>query len=386
MFKKRYILLSLLLLGAIAMLTIPKCRLVSRMVWYNFADVGDYQIFNARELKAAATPFHFAQSKRNYTPLLDSLHKGDFSKADLPKGDFAKFLAENSTLAFIIIKNDSIIYEKYLNDYDTTSIVPSFSMAKSYTSTLIGCAIADGYIGSTADAVTKYLPEMQANGFDKVTLNHVLQMTSGIDYDESYTNPFADAAEFYYGEQLRNSTLTLKLKNKPGTTFEYTSGNTEILGLILERVLAKTQHKTVTNYLQTKLWQPLGCEFDASWSIDNTGADGIEKTFCCINARARDYAKMGSLFLHKGNWHGQQLVPAAWVENVTKIDTTAGGDTGYSHQWWIPSHERGDFTARGLLGQYIYVNPHKNVVIVRLGANKGSVDWLHWLSDFAEKL
>lgn len=162
----------------------------------------------------------------------------------------------------------------------------------------------------------------------------------------------------------------LKLKGTPGETFEYVSGNTQLLGLILERAL---KNKTVTQYFQEKLWTPLEMEYDASWSIDKK-KQGTEKTFCCINARARDFAKIGRLYLNKGKWNGKQIVSEKWVEESTKVDTRDGSVSFYQYQWWLPS-TTGDFMAEGILGQYIYVNPSKNMVIVRMGKNNGRVNW-----------
>jgi CubicO group peptidase (beta-lactamase class C family) len=261
-------------------------------------------------------------------------------------------------------------YEKYFKGYDKQSIVPSFSMAKSVTSILIGCAIDEGFIKSVDEPITRYIPELVTNGFEKVTIKHLLQMTSGIAFNESYINPFGDAASFYYGRNLRKQITKMQLKHEPGKQFEYVSGNTQLLGLVLERAL---NGKTVTQYLQDKLWTPLEMEYDASWSIDKK-KNGLEKTFCCINARARDFAKIGRLYKNKGNWNGKQLVSQKWVEASTKLDTTDGSADYYQYQWWLPS-KNGDFMAEGILGQFIYVNPTKNLIIVRLGQNYGKANW-----------
>jgi CubicO group peptidase (beta-lactamase class C family) len=243
-------------------------------------------------------------------------------------------------------------------------------MAKSITSILIGCAIDDGLIQSVDEPLIKYIPELEKNGFGKVTINHVLQMTSGLDFSESYINPFGEAASFYYGCNLKHEVSKLKLKAEPGKQFEYVSGNTQLLGLILERAL---KGKTITQYFQEKLWTPLEMEYDGSWSLDRE-EEGIEKTFCCINARARDFAKIGRLYLNKGKWNGKQIVSEKWVKESTTIDMTNGGVDYYKYQWWLPT-ATGDFMAEGILGQYIYVNPSQNLIIVRMGKNNGSVNW-----------
>jgi CubicO group peptidase (beta-lactamase class C family) len=162
----------------------------------------------------------------------------------------------------------------------------------------------------------------------------------------------------------------LKLKGVPGESFEYVSGNTQLLGLVLERAL---KGKTVTQYFQERIWTPLEMEYDASWSIDRKKG-GTEKTFCCVNARARDFAKIGRLYLNKGNWNGKQIVSKEWVEASTKASLKDGSVDYYQYQWWLPS-TTGDFMAEGILGQYVYVNPAKNMVIVRMGKNNGRVDW-----------
>lgn len=243
-------------------------------------------------------------------------------------------------------------------------------MAKSFTSYLIGCAIEDNLITSVNDPVTKYIPELKDNGFDMVTVENLLQMTSGLKFNESYVNPFGHAATFYYGRNLRKATMRLKLEEDPNTRMSYVSGDTQILGLILDRVL---EEKTISQYLEEKLWTKIGMEYDASWSIDKK-KEGLEKTFCCLNARAIDFAKFGRLYLNNGNWEGKQLVSKAWVKQSTKTDTLNGSYKGYQYQWWIPN-DKGDFIAEGILGQFIFVSPSENLIIVRLGKKYGNVNW-----------
>lgn len=345
-----------------ALFLLSSCQL-GRFVVYNFADIKDYKKFPDRPLVPDGPSFSFHTTETGKKPRQVT---GQDGKA-IP---FDQFLADQKTVAFLIIRNDTIQYEQYFRDYDSSSIVPSFSMAKSVTSILIGCAIEDGLIGSVDDTVSHYLPEMAANGYDRVTLKHLLQMTAGVEFLESYRNPFGHAASFYYGRKLRKETLNLTLQREPGQSFAYNSGAPQILGLILDRVLGE---KTVTAYLQERIWTPLGMEYAASWSIDRR-QNGLEKTFCCLNARARDFAKIGRLYLKKGNWNGQQILPQEWVVRSTAVDTTEGSAAHYQYQWWLPSPD-GDFMAEGILGQYTYVNPAKNLIIVRLGKNYGKVNW-----------
>jgi CubicO group peptidase (beta-lactamase class C family) len=336
---------------------LTSCQL-GRFVFYNFADIKDHQKFPSRPLIANKSSFSF-----------QTTNPGKFPK-ELNGIPFDKYLEKNKTVAFLIIKNDTIQYEKYFKGYNKESIVPSFSMAKSVTSILIGCAIDERLIKSVDEPITNYIPELSKNGFDKVTIKHLLQMTSGIKFNESYINPFGDAASFYYGLNLRKSIEKMKLKSEPGKKFEYVSGNTQLLGLVLERAL---NGKTLTSYLQEKIWTPLEMEYDASWSIDRK-KDGLEKTFCCLNARARDYAKIGRLYKNKGNWNGKQIVSQKWVEESTKLDISEGSVNFYQYQWWLPTPNE-DFMAEGILGQFVYVNPSKDLIIVRLGKSEGKAKW-----------
>ena len=329
-FNRFYTLIFILIFSGL----LSSCRLY-RYVVYNFADIKDYKIFPSRALHNDSAKFQFSTTTNGIVPKTIKDYKKNNKEIK-----FEEYLESNNTVAFLIIKNDTIQYEHYFKRYYQQSIVPSFSMAKSITSFLIGCAIDDGLIKSVDDPITNYLPELKKNGLEKVTIKHLLQMTSGIKFNESYINPFGEVASFYYGRNLRKNVYKMKLKTEPGKEFKYISGNPQVLGLILERVL---KPKTLTEYLQEKLWQHLGMEYDATWSIDKK-KNGIEKTFCCINARARDFAKIGRLYLNKGNWNGKQIVSEKWVIESTKIDSTGGGVGFYHYQWWFPT-KNGDYMA-----------------------------------------
>lgn len=341
------------------------------MIVYNFANITDYKIFPSRPLTPVGEPFKFYEANQPW-PEFTGKYGGAMHT-------YPNFLEEHKTVAFLVIRNDSILYENYFNGYEQDDIVASFSMAKSVTSILIGCAIDDGLIKSVDEPIINYIPELKDNGLDNVTIKHVLQMTSGIDFNESYANPFGDAASFYYGRNLRRVIYKMKPKIEPGKKFEYISGNTQLLGLILTNVL---KGKSVTEYLQEKIWSKLGMEYDASWSIDSE-KHGLEKTFCCINARARDFAKIGRLYLNKGNWNGEQIVSESWVEESTKLDITDGSASYYQYQWWLPNKD-GAFMANGILGQFIYVYPKKNLIMVRLGEKTGYVSWSQFFEELSE--
>jgi CubicO group peptidase (beta-lactamase class C family) len=248
-------------------------------------------------------------------------------------------------------------------------------MAKSFLSILIGCAIDDGYIRSVDQPVTDFVPELAANGFERVAIRHLLQMTSGMDYVEN-DNPFGIHPRFYYTTHLEDEILKLKLHGEPGQRYSYKSGENALLGLILTRAL-KT--KTITDYMQERLWEPLGMEYNGAWSLDHTG-DGLEKTWCCLSATARDFAKFGRLYLNHGNWNGKQIVSQSWVEQSTKIDTSEGSPWNYQYQWWLVSKDSSAYMAIGHLEQYLYVDPAKQLIVVRLGKSPGNLERQDWLS------
>jgi len=339
-------------------ITATSCK-IGRFAYYNFANITDHKIFPTRTAKADSVKFYYAEADTPKAPKVATL--------DGTEIDFGDYLAENETVAFLIIKNDTIQYEKYFNGYERKSVVASFSMAKSVTSILIGCALEDGYIKSIDEPIITYIPELKNEEVGKVTIKELLNMRSGIKFNESYVNPFGDAATFYYGTNLRKAVYRRKLNVQPGSSFSYSSGDTQILGLVLERAL---KGKTLTAYLEEKLWKPLGMEYDATWSLDRK-KDGLEKTFCCINARARDFSKLGRLYLNKGNWNGKQIVPKEWVEASTTPDPN--NVNYYKYQWWLNSD--GSYMMQGILGQYVYVNPAKDLIIVRLGEDWGKADW-----------
>lgn len=347
---------------------------VGRMVVYQFSDIKDYKKFPSRPLEAPAEPFLFAENP-DYWPT----HRVRVTH-NAHRYELDSLLPQTPTVAFLVIRNDTLLYENYFNKYNQESIVASFSSAKSFVSALVGFAIQDGYIHSVEDSMTQYLTQLQGKGFADVKIRHLLQMTSGIHHAENYFNPFAGVAKLYYGHNMRRQVLHLRPEHKPGFHFKYRSIDTQLLGMVVEKAIGRN----LTSYMQEKIWTPLGMESDASWSIDRK-KDGMEKAYCCINAIGRDFAKFGRLYLNKGNWNGKQLLPAAWVEKSTEIDTDEGAAWYYQYQWWMASRD-GEFFAEGHLGQFIYVNPKKNLVMVRLGKNYGDVTWVEVFRDIASQL
>jgi CubicO group peptidase (beta-lactamase class C family) len=355
------------------LLLLSSCTLIKTLKYWS-PGIEDSEKFPARLLSAANEPYYF--------PIRSSLAVIDPKKFSVPNGlSFEDYLQRNNTVAFVIIRNDSLIYEKYFDGLTKDSAVLSFSISKVFTSALIGLAIDDRLIRSVEEPVTNYLPEMRKNGFDQVTIKHLLQMTSGIRFREDKGSPFHEDAKFYYGGNLTRSALNLRLIRKAGAKFEYASGNTQLLGHILQRAL---KNKTITEYLQEKIWNPLGMESAAKWNTDRKNK-GIEKMFCCLNATARDFAKFGNLYLHSGKFQNKQVIPKEWVSQSVTADTTDGGSKNYKYQWWLSSRTK-EFFAEGIINQFIYVNPDKNLVIVKLSKGYGVYNKWNFFGDIAKQL
>jgi CubicO group peptidase (beta-lactamase class C family) len=268
--------------------------------------------------------------------------------------------------AFVIIKNDSLLHEQYWDGFSDTSHTNSFSVSKTYCGILLGCAFKDGYVKSLDQPVSDFIPEFKEGNKAKVTLRHLATMTSGIDFDESYSNPFSYPAEGYYGGDVLGACLPYKMSEEPGKVFRYVSGNSALLGICI----AKATGKHLSQYLSERLWTDLECQQPAWWSLDKK--DGQEKGFCCLNTNATDLARIGMLYLNDGKWKGKQVIDSDYVANsVVPFDCKEDDGTPnktYGYNWWLTEH-KGDkiFYARGILGQYVICVPSKKLVIVKLG-------------------
>jgi CubicO group peptidase (beta-lactamase class C family) len=270
------------------------------------------------------------------------------------------------TEAFVAIQADTIIYEYYRAGYDTFSMANSFSMAKSFTAMLIGCAIRDGLIASVADPIGKYIPELSNDARGAITIEQLLTMSSGIAFDETYSSPFAWPSAAYYGPNVKALTLNSELSYKPGTIWSYKGGDTQLLGIILSNVTGKS----ISEYASDKLWKPMGASHAAYWSTDE---QGMEKVSCCYYSHARDFARFARLMMHHGNWNGLQLIDSSYVEHSIKpashlIDDEGNSLTKYGYQWWLMQHAGHEiFYARGIRGQYVFAIPDKQMIVVRIG-------------------
>ncbi len=312
--------------------------------------IDDYKIF-ANRLVKVGNPKPWALSK-------------DYNKKSIPEA-YLKQIQNYKTEAYLIIKNDSICYEQYWDGYSDTSHTNSFSMAKSIVSALTGIAIQEGKIKSIDEHVSDFITSFKTGMDTMLTIKDLLTMSSGMNYDESYVNPFAYPAEAYYGDDLVANTIKYEVVSPPGKNFIYLSGNITLLGYIVSVAAGEP----LSSYASEKLWQPLGAEQPAYWSLDHEG--GMEKAYCCFNSNARDFARLGQLYLDSGKWGGKQLVPQDYVLASMKPALSAH----YGYNWWLLTCAGYKVAyCRGILGQYTFVIPEKNMVIVRLGKKRGAVE------------
>lgn len=287
-----------------------------------------------------------------------------------------KLIAANEELgsiAFLIIKNDSVWYENYAENYGENSVTNSFSMAKSITSALLGKAIEDGYISSLNQEVSDFYPQYMDTG---LTVGDLSSMASGLNWDESYKNPFGITAKAYYKGNLAKIILGLEVIKTPGQEFEYLSGNTELLAMIIE----KASGKKLSEYLYTSFWNEMGAENTALWQVDDS-EHRLVKAYCCIGSNARDFARFGKLYKDHGKWNGKQLLDSTFV--AKSIHPRFAESPEYGYGFWLSDYmEKEIFVMRGILGQYVIVIPEDNIMIVRLGHQLGEKNSTKFTNDF----
>lgn len=336
------------------------------------ASAEDWRRFPARTIRAAAEPLPFEAAGEK---LPDDI--------TIDGKPLATYLFETNTTAFIILRGDELLYEGYFNGTGRDSLLPSLSVAKSFAATLVGIAIDEGLISDMDDPVTDYIPELldRDRRFGNISLRHLVSMSSGIVF-EDLPSPWTDTTTAYWSPDLRNAVLKTKIGQAPALVYQYNDYNTILLGIVLERAAGMS----VSEYMETRLWQPMGAEGDASWNLDSEQG-GFEQMAVGINARALDYARLGRLYLDKGKAGDRQVVPARWIEEATRMDSTTDPAEGYQYGWFVDVARDGQaFSADGNLGQFIYVYPPADLVLVRLGKNTGGVYWTGLLGDLAQYL
>ena len=294
----------------------------------------------------------------------------NYNNAELP--DFIKPVNDSlETVAFMVIINDSIKYEQYWHGYSADTMSNSFSMSKSFVGTLIGVAIKEGKIKSVDQKVCNFLPDFCEGRNAEVTIKNLLTMSSGLNWTENYYDPIGQTAEAYYGSDVKGLMMGLKVVEPPGKVFKYHSSCSQLLAFIVE----EATDKTISEYASEKLWKPIGAKHPALWNIDKK--DGDEKAFCCINSNARDFARLGKLYMHNGNWNGLQIIDSSYAKEATSIadllDVKSKKNVNYGFQFWIAERQGlYIYYARGLWGQYVICIPEKNMIVVRLGRKYGN--------------
>lgn len=337
------------------------CNLARPFV-YNLPDERDARRFPYRTINAADSVFNFARSPVVLPEITNiKVESKPLNSVVVPLGEFVQ---RHKTISFVLIRNDSIVYEYYAKGYNSKMNVTSFSISKAYITMLTGIAINDGLIKNVSQPITDFITEWKNKpGYSLITIKDLLRHTSGLKFRGGILNPDSDQWQFYYGNRLRKRTLSTKIREAPGLRFDYQSENTCLLGLILERVTGKS----LSAYLQEKIWSQIGTEAPALWNTDREDSAAVEKAFCCLNARTLDFAKFARLLLNKGNWNGKQIVPAQWIAEATKRTNEGGGKITYGYNMGLGPAEYESFYPMGLYGQWLYVYPEKKVIIVRFG-------------------
>jgi CubicO group peptidase (beta-lactamase class C family) len=322
------------------------------------------QIFPTRRVENSSTAWALPRAATKLDFTYD--YKGATHAAD-------DVLDRTFTNALIVIKHGKIVSETYRNETDASTHFISFSMAKSITSILIGLAVADGHIHSIDDQITRYVPELKDSAYDGVTIRQALQMRSGANYDEQYVVSHPDLLSAAFEESFVENrmpfvgfTRAMTRRYPPGERYNYSTFETCVLGWVLERATKQP----LARYMTERLWKPAGMESYGFWMLDAEGEGGREFAGGGFNAVARDYARLGLMMLRNGRAGDRQVVPQAWVDESTKPGEREAVDPaeplfGYHFLWW-PLVDSSAYMARGLQGQYIYVDPGTDTVVVKL--------------------
>jgi CubicO group peptidase (beta-lactamase class C family) len=363
--KKFFIYLISFLLIAVVLLYITGYDYILkgvRVVYFTghtTAFIDDYVYFENDTIPASSTPQPWPKH-RNYNSVKASQKLSETNK-------------ELGTVAFLIIKNDSLWYEDYAENYSENSRTNSFSMAKSITTLLLGKAIDEDYIESLSQPVGDFYPQYSE---DDMTVGDLSSMASGLNWDESYSSPFSLTARSYYDHDLAKTILSLKVTETPGEKYKYLSGNTELLGMVIQ----KATNKQLSEFLSESFWEPMGFEDSAFWQVDDKD-NHLVKSYCCIASNARDFGRFGRLMKDYGNWNGDQLLDSSFVE--TAITPRFDTSPEYGYGFWLSDHlDKKIFVMRGILGQYVITIPEDDLIIVRLGHQRGSREGKPFTTDF----
>ena len=289
-----------------------------------------------------------------------------------------EFFTETDTTALLVLKEGQMVLERYALTGGPDVHWISWSVSKSFVSALVGIAVHEGHIRSVEDPISDYIPVPKGSAYHDVSIKNVLQMSSGARWNEDYSDPSCDvfrlAAAMGGAMSLEEFVAGMATESPPGTICRYNSGETQALGMLL----AYATKRTLSDYMQEKLFEPLGMNAAGYWLVDKTGK---EMAFAGLNLIARDFIKIGELYRNDGVWNGQQVVPAAWVKASITADAShlvpgkpwLSDHTlpfGYGYQWWLPAGQDGEFTALGIYNQVVYADRSRGVVIYKQSANR----------------
>ena len=323
------------------------------------AYIDDHPSFENERIPASSNPQPWA------------VHE-DYNKVE-PTQKLSETNNKFGTVAFLVIKNDSIWYEDYAENYGKESQTNSFSMAKSITSALLGKAIKDGFITDLDQPVGDFYPQYAGSG---VTVGDLSSMASGLDLDESYTSPFSVTARSYYDDNLAATILNQEVIETPGKSYKYLSGSTQLLGMVIK----KATGKTLSTYVTDSFWEPMGFENEALWQLDDS-ENRLEKSYCCIASNARDFARFGKLYSNLGTWKSVSIIDSSFVATSTQQRFKESPEYGYG--FWLSDHlNKKIFVMRGILGQYVISIPEDNLIIVRLGHQRGNYSGKPFTTEF----
>ena len=365
------------------------------VVFWDGSDTEHIRVFPANEVHAAASASELPLNEDGTAlKAFGGLELGQYIM-DQPmqqslivssEDDLDHFLADSESTAFLIVRDGVLVHEWYAKDIDPEALHNTFSVSKSILSTTVGMAIDDGHISSIEDPITDYLPELLEKDprFGDITLRHLITMTSGIAYDEEDLSPYSDEVNTYFGTDLRRSAINNSIiMGEPGVTWLYNNYNPQLLGMIIER----STGMTISEYVSESWWGPMGAEADASWSVDSF-YNRFEQSAHGFNARPRDLARFGLMFANDGMVSGKQVIPREWVKEATTATNVSIGrndflEQNYNYFWWVLPDGR--YSAQGHHGQYVFISPDDNTVIVRTGRAE-STDWPRLLSELSGRI
>jgi CubicO group peptidase (beta-lactamase class C family) len=341
-----------------------------RALIHNIPKQKTNHIFPRATIESSKTPFIFP---KNENTSIGQIQINNLAYIPKPKR-LEQLLNDNQTQAFLIIRNDTIIYEKYFDKKGPETAFTSFSMAKSFVSSLLGIALKEGKISSVQEPICKYFPEIDAQKFGHITIENLLQHTSGI--------KFKGLGKLYYSKNIKKHIFDIDIKSPAGSEFFYENGNSQLLGILVERVF----QQPIDILLKEKILQQIGTEAPFYWAYDSEKTRQF-KTFCCIDARARDYARMGKLWMQNGIWEGKEIIPVSWMKTVQQPVQTQGAAINYKYQFWQSPLAYQCFSAAGMYGQLVFMCPERNLMFVRLGErSKLGKDDKFWLPIFLQIL